>query len=90
MDTCQACSAHLYLLCRKCHHRNPRALHTCEECGARLKSSSWRRLRKWLTRSDSKFRPVEVLIALAMIFIFYKFSMVLINFFSNVNETTPQ
>ena len=83
-DVCEACSAHLYFVCRKCHHRNPRALSTCEKCGDRLRVSRWQRFRKWATRSEAKIKPVEVLLAIFLVIVCYKISMMFIEFFSDM------
>jgi hypothetical protein len=85
VDVCQACSAHLYLVCRKCHHRNFRALGSCEKCGDRLRAAPWKKLRKKLFRSEGKIKPVEIIIAIVLIPIFYKLALMALDFFSGMS-----
>jgi len=66
---CHACEAHLYLACPACGQRCLRALKQCAQCGARMGSSRWNRIKSRIFRWCTPWEALGGLVVLAALIV---------------------
>ncbi len=48
-----------------------------------MRASRWKKFRRVLTRGEGKIKPLEILLAIILIVVFYKLAMVFAGYFTN-------
>jgi hypothetical protein len=66
-NVCDACGAHLYIVCHHCGHRSQRSSPRCTECGRNLHRAWYRRLARSLVGKNRKISLGQILLLLVAI-----------------------
>ena len=64
---CTYCSAHLYIECPHCAHRNVRRHRSCDQCGEKLRTGSLKKLKRWFYNRGRKNAIILTVLALVLV-----------------------